>query len=366
MRRSRWLTLVCMATTAASLVLGGGQLLVDRQIRLRSLVTADPPPAPVMVRVAGHRVAITGALVRAIQSDHLTLWAWAPTPTIHVRKPGGPAPVTIDVENLPRRMQLEASGPVEESSHGTSRTLRFLPQGTPTLTFIDSSQEVTFAVLGDTGDSDTFAEALCLAASQGADFLLHTGDLIYRDEQIPHLETMLATAPLPVFLVRGNHDYRNARRLQMMRDLAPPYYTFHLGALTVIILDNGTDYVPTLWSRSTQYRWLRALFAIPREGPLVVAMHMPPFDLEQPTQPEAMRDRAFAQQLMRDFSQAGVAAVFTGHIHASYRWDRDGIPYVISGEGHQTPTTLHHMAWVQVRGEDVHIQLRPIEPQTQP
>jgi len=71
---------------------------------------------------------------------------------------------------------------------------------THTLTFIDFSHEVTFAVLGDTGDSDTFAEALCLAASQGADFLLHTGDLIYRDEANPHLETMLATAPLPVFL----------------------------------------------------------------------------------------------------------------------------------------------------------------------
>src|SRR2546430_10981508 len=134
MRRCRWLTLVCMATTAMSPVLGGGQLLVDRQMRLRSLVTADPPPAPVMVRVAGHRVAITGALVRAVQSDHLTLWAWAPTPTIHVHQPGGPAPVTIDVANLPRRMQLEASGPVEESPHATTRTLRFLPPATPTLT----------------------------------------------------------------------------------------------------------------------------------------------------------------------------------------------------------------------------------------
>src|SRR2546430_15890768 len=106
---------------------------------------------------------------------------------------------------------------------------------------------------------------------------------------------MPAAAPLPVFLVRGNHDYRNARRLQMMRDLAPPYYTFHLGALTVIILDNATDYVPTLWSRSTQYRWLRALFAIPREGPLAVAMHIPPFDRHQPTPPKAIRVWAFVQ-----------------------------------------------------------------------
>jgi predicted phosphodiesterase len=365
MRRSRWLTLVLIATTVASMVPLGGQFLVDRKIRLRSLIPADPPPAPVRVRVAGHHFVITGALVRAVQSDHLTLRAWAPTPTIQVRKPDGPAPVTIDVENLPRRMQLAASGPVAESPHGTTRTLRFAPQATRTLSFTDSSHGVTFAVLGDTGDSDTFTEALCLASRQGADFLLHTGDLIYRDEQIPHLEAMLSTAPLPVFLVRGNHDYRNTARLHMMRKLAPPYYTFHLGGLTAIILDNGTDYVPTLWSRSTQYHWLRALFSMPREGPLVVAMHIPPFDLQRPSQPEAMLDRAFAQQLMRDFSRAGVAAVFTGHIHASYRWERDGIPYVISGEGYNTPTSLHHMAWVQVRGEEVLIELRPIEQQTQ-
>jgi len=81
-----------------------------------------------MVRVAGHRVAITGALVRAVQSDHLTLRAWAPTPTIHVRKPGGPAPVTIDVENLPRRMQLEASGPVEESPTARLAPSAFYPR----------------------------------------------------------------------------------------------------------------------------------------------------------------------------------------------------------------------------------------------
>jgi len=61
---------------------------------------------------------------------------------------------------------------VQEGRAGLLRTLRFAPQITRRLGFADQAREVTFAVLGDTGDSPTFLRALRLAASHGADFLL--------------------------------------------------------------------------------------------------------------------------------------------------------------------------------------------------
>jgi predicted phosphodiesterase len=168
---------------------------------------------PDTVRIGDHTFAVTGAFVRDVQSDRLSLRAWAPTPNIRVIQPGNSNQVTVQVENLPTRVRLEASGPVAQERDGLIRTLRFSPKATRRLGFIDAERQVSFAVLGDTGDSPTFIQALRLAASRGADFLIHAGDLIYRDEQMPHIRDILATSPLPVFTVRGNHDYRTTARI---------------------------------------------------------------------------------------------------------------------------------------------------------
>ncbi len=71
-----------------------------------------------------------------------------------------------------------------------------------------------------------------------------------------------------------------------------------------------------------------------------------------------MLEAAFARQLMQDFESAGVVAVLTGHVHGSYLWVQDRIPYVVSGEGSESSEgpASHRMAWVRVRGWDVAIE----------
>jgi predicted phosphodiesterase len=346
----------------ALLVALGFRLLENVGISRAGLIPLDAPVMPATVHMGGHIFAVTGAFVRDSQPDLLRLRAWAPTPSLRVIQPGTSNQVTVEIENLPMRMSLAASGPVAEQRDGLMRTLRFSPQATRRLGFTDSEPEVTFAVLGDTGDSPTFIEALHLAASRGADCLIHAGDLIYRDEQMPRIRDILATSPLPVFTVRGNHDYRNAARIGFMRELSPAYYAFRLGGATFIILDNAVSYIPTFWRRSTQYQWLTDVLGMPAEGPVFVVMHKPPFDPRPDTPGHAMEDTGFARALLRAFSGAGVDAVFTGHIHASHRWARDGIPYVISGEGFTSPEGREHnrMAWVHVRGWTVTITHIPI------
>ena len=361
-RSPRGLILLLMVVSLLLLVDLGRHFLADRRIGRHSLITLESAVTPETVAIDGHTFAVTGASVREVRSDRISLRAWTPTPTIRVVEPEGGGEVTVEVDNLPRRMQLEASGPVQEGRAGLLRTLRFAPQITRRLGFADQAREVTFAVLGDTGDSPTFLRALRLAASHGADFLLLAGDLIYLDAQIPHLRDILASTPLPIFIARGNHDYRNETRITFMRQLSPPYYTFRLGGATFIILDNADSYLPTLWWRSTQYHWLTTVLSLPAVGPLFVVMHKPPFDPRPKPQRQAMADTGFAQALMRHFARAGVDAVFAGHIHASHRWTHDGIPYVISGEGFASPEGVrqNHLAWVHVRGWNVTITQKPI------
>jgi predicted phosphodiesterase len=360
MRTNRWLLFALTVLSLAFLIDFGLHLFEDRRIALGTLMILDPPPSPAVFRLAGHTFSVTGALVRDARPEHFTLRAWAPTPTMQVIKPAGDGQITLHVENLPRRVHLNASGAVDEDHQGLTRTLHFAPQVTRHLAFTDPEREVTFAVLGDTGDSAIFTAALRMAASAGADFLIHVGDLIYRDEQIANIATILETSPLPVFVVRGNHDYRNQVRINFMHRLAPPYYSFQMGGATFIIMDNGADYFPTFWRRSTQYRWLTDALRVVRDGPLFVAMHIPPFDPRTGPQQAPMHDKVFAQRLMRDFVQAGVDAVLTGHVQASYTWVRGGIPYVVSGEGFSSPERLSHLAWVQTRGGKVTISHIPI------
>ncbi len=362
MKASRWLIFVLVAMSLVLVADLGMRALEDRRIRLHTLVTLDPPPAPAIVHRDRLTLSVTGALVRPAGPSGPVLRAWSPTPAIRVLDPGGGEELTLRVDNLPLRATLKASGPVAEERAGPTRILRFDPHATLRIGFVAPADAATFAVLGDTGDSETFAEALRLAARQGADFLLHAGDLIYEDAQVPNIERLLATSPVPVLAIRGNHDYRNQTRIDFMRALAPPYYVFTWGGARFLILDDAGDYLPGFWRRSTQYRWWRDVLGGPRGGPLFVAMHKPPFDRRSQDVGAAIYDRPLARQLMQDFEQAGVEAVFTGHVHATYLWMQDGIPYVINGEGEDAPSGVrrNRMAWVQVRGWHVSIEQIPI------
>ncbi len=343
----------------AALIVGAAPVLRDWRITVRDVAKLDPPPGPAALRIGRQAFSVVGAVVRPGEAHQAVLRAWSPTPALSVMGPAGTDPVTIRIDNLPARVRLVASGPVDETRAGPSRTLRFAPVATRRLAFVAPADQVTFAVLGDTGDSSVFTDALRAAAAGGADFFLHVGDLIYADGQMPHVAQILAAAPLPVYVARGNHDYRNRARIAFMRALGPAYYAFRIGRATFVILDNADDYLPGLWRRSSQYRWWTEVLGEPREGPLFVGMHRPPFDRRgDPRRHASMLEAAFARQLMQDFESAGVVAVLTGHVHGSYLWVQDGIPYVVSGEGSESSEgpASHRMAWVRVRGWDVAIE----------
>jgi hypothetical protein len=359
----RWpVALLLLAVLALAATLAA-VFLRDTRIRLRTLIALDPPAAPVVVEVAGHRLSITGAGVADRSGDRLRLRAWAPGPTIRVIEAAGTGAIEVTLDNLLRRTRLEAAGPVEETPEGLARRLRFDPHSTRWLAFVGPDDDVAFFVLGDTGDNPGFGAALQLGAIKGADFLLHTGDLVYDDAQIPNLRRLFAISPLPIYFVRGNHDYRNDRRVAFMRELGPPYYAFRLGGAAFLVLDNAGDYLPGLWRHSTQYHWWTGALGEPRPGPLYVAMHKPPFDRRTGPRRAGMVDQAFARQLMADFRRAGVEAVFTGDVHGAYLWVEDGIPYVVSGEGFETPrgsSEVNQVAWARLRGGRLAVEFIPI------
>ena len=156
---------------------------------------------------------------------------------------------------------------------------------------------------------------------------------------------------------------RTEPRIALMRELGPPYYVFRVGGATFVVLDNAGDYLPGLWRHSSQYHWWTGVLGEPRPGPLYVAMHKPPFDRRTGPRRAGMLDRAFAGQLMQDFRRAGVEMVFTGDVHGAYLWVEDGLPYVVSGEGFETPrgaSEVNRVAWARLRDGRLAVEFIPI------
>jgi hypothetical protein len=92
-------------------------------------------------------------------------------------------------------------------------------------------------------------------------------------------------------------------------------------------------------------------------------MHKPPFDRRTGPRRAGMVDRPFARRLMADFRRAGVEAVFTGDVHGAYLWEEDGIPYVVSGEGFETPrgsSEVNQVAWARLRSGRLAVEFIPI------
>lgn len=137
---------------------------------------------------------------------------------------------------------------------------------------------------------------------------------------------------LPIFHTIGNHDndmraFGNfAAKSPFKEALAPPYYSFNIGGVHYVVLDNvdcsayvgdenrdnqvaGKLYNPEL-------EWLAAdLKYVSKDTPVLVMMHVPVFDSSAPgTFKKTMRD---ADALMSALSGYNVHFI-TGHTHRNY------------------------------------------------
>ncbi len=182
--------------------------------------------------------------------------------------------------------------------------------------------------------------ALNLAASLGADFIVHMGDLVQEypetrrhKEAIDKAREQLARLEAEVFHVAGNHDVGDkpdptmptrpvtAESLKRYQDhLGPSWYSFdrhgcHFVVVNSQILNTG------LPESQSQRDWLeRDLESYPRQR-VFLFLHLPPF-LERPDEPHlgnydniGQPDRCWILDLI---SRYRVEAVCAAHVHFAF------------------------------------------------
>ncbi len=112
-----------------------------------------------------------------------------------------------------------------------------------------------------------------------------TGDLVDRGlpEEYAHLRALLGSLRMPVYLIPGNHDDRDALRAAFKEDGYFPadgflHYAVDVGPLRLVALDTLVPGEGGGNLCEARLEWLAATLAEAPARPTVILMHHPPFE----------------------------------------------------------------------------------------
>jgi predicted phosphodiesterase len=214
--------------------------------------------------------------------------------------------------------------------------------------------DLRFGVIGDSGfGDDQTRELIELMSGYDLDFVLHTGDAVYKaNEQSGPVEAFATKyfkmfAPLmhgaPVFPVLGNHDYDQpvrsngrpffVRAFPALTDQSVPenalgtWYAFERSGIQFIMLDSNAFHGGG--GRAEQTEWLEERLADPNFRFSIPVFHTPPY-----TSGLHQNDgKALRFDWTPLFEAAGTPLVLSGHDHNYERILLDRVTYLVSGGG---------------------------------
>ncbi len=220
------------------------------------------------------------------------------------------------------------------------------------------SGHLRIGVIGDSGfgENVTFKLADLMSASR-LDFIIHTGDVVYRMDEQPGdpflaywLKYFLPLRPvlqsMPVYPVPGNHEYDYAAmwngnpfyyhvfpaapgRPDSLHavDQNRRWYAVEAGMVQFLFLDSETVFGAP--GRYEMQAWLEERLADDRFQFSIPVTHIPPFSSGKHSE-TGLPFRQLWHDLFRD---AGVPLVLSGHDHNYQRIEIEDVTYLVSGGG---------------------------------
>ena len=208
----------------------------------------------------------------------------------------------------------------------------------------------TFAVLGDAeacrwrllrrlfNREGVFAEHMEEIQRKPVSFIVQLGDMVEKGEhwryEVFLRELRRVWTGKPYLTVIGNHDRSRptgkSHSIAYRSLFGAGNYFFDHARTRFVAVDSSAKRVT-----AAQLRWLRAVLATPLRK--VVFTHMPPAHLGLWGGVGKLHELGGftrgAREFSRVVSEAGVARVYMGHVHAFGVQDHDGVRYVLTGGG---------------------------------
>jgi hypothetical protein len=231
---------------------------------------------------------------------------------------------------------------------------------------------LTFIVYGDTrftarervADANARRALVAGIAAEQPAAIFVGGDLVYEGDDPDDYATYRSeTAPwsqraIPVFPVLGNHEFRDCPK----RSEASPclenwwrafaglalrphrWYSVALGdSLRALVLDSDSSLKPGSVQRVWFERQLSEADADARVGFVLILLHYPP--VRDPIFPRGKDEAQVQRYLSATAPKLRVRVIVVGsHVHNYERFERDGIPYLVSGGGGAQPHPVLRMS----------------------
>lgn len=180
-----------------------------------------------------------------------------------------------------------------------------------------------------------------------AAFCVVTGDLAHVGDPAAYaaLARALAVMPMPVHLLIGNHDDRQAFRRQFAQvpcdgnGFVQSRLEFAQG--TMLMLDTNLPGVSHGVFCEQRQQWLAEQLALRNDAPLWIAMHHPPFDTGLPSMDAIglVDAPAFARLVLPHRHR--IRHLLFGHVHRPISGSWFGIPYsTLRATNHQVALDL--------------------------
>lgn len=307
----------------------------------------EPADRPTQLESATQNffVEAQGAYFVRQEDDTMVFRAFVPEPTLVVTAKEE-LTAKVVVQNLSPKLE---SGPIAASSiDGLERRydipvtpgngLLIMPR------FPAEQNSFRFAAIGDTGGEAELQVAVDRAESFHVDFLLHLGDIEYKEGALQRAALILNQASIPTYVAIGNHDFHDGLRLvhrEFAELLGPRNSEFIFGGVQFLNLDTAADTYPA--SAGSRGALLSRLSHKADEKSkareLVVFTHRP---LDDPRPGKEEDGHALGSKFERDwlaesFATLDVDLLLHGHIHQSIAFEQEGIASYIVGNGLQLP-----------------------------
>lgn len=169
-----------------------------------------------------------------------------------------------------------------------------------------------------------------------ADFILHTGDVIYDPDEAayPTVKNLFAPLGIPIYYIVGNHDHNDGLQKHLMNratvDVIPNlHYEFEVNGVQIVCVDsNGPALVPAGYVPDDQLTWLESICTADDDRPLIIAVHHNPIPVGVPWLDNFMRitNGLDFHNVVKQASSR-VVGVFHGHIHQNVTVYREGVMY---------------------------------------
>ncbi|HXX95407.1 MAG TPA: metallophosphoesterase, partial [Planctomycetota bacterium] len=175
-------------------------------------------------------------------------------------------------------------------------------------------------VLGDAQKGiRNLANVLEAVKRQNADFLIQTGDFVSSNDEGHYRLVALALTRAGVgrpVVVPGNHDVKGDPS-RFIREFGDLERRWTWGQVKYVTVNNASGLPPDLRHLD---EW------VPKEGPVVLAMHVPPFDVKGNVQPGY-------EPFLAWLEKSSVRYLLCGHVHGYFRKQVGPVTVIVNGVG---------------------------------